>query len=268
MKPANENGETQRLPHVLVDSVSKTFTSVRGESTVALRDLHLAAEKGEFVTLVGPSGCGKSTLLYLIAGLEKPSRGRVLVGGEPVTGPSTRCGILFQEFRIFPWMTVGQNVAFGLSLRNHLPRTEQEQITRRYLHTMGLEAFASHLPKELSGGMKQRVAIAQTLACEPEVVLMDEPFGSLDALTRENLQDEILRVWQDSLKTILFVTHSIEEAVYLGQRTLIMSPRPGTVVKEFSVPLPYPRTPEMRTGSILAEFRRQIWSLIHDGAQT
>lgn len=255
------------MPHVLVESVSKTFTSVRGENTVALQDLRLAAERGEFVTIVGPSGCGKSTLLYLIAGLVSPSRGRVLVDGAAVTGPSTRCGILFQEFRIFPWMTVWQNVAFGLTLRNHLSRTERKDIVQRYLAMMGLEGFASHLPKELSGGMKQRVAIAQTLACEPEVVLMDEPFGSLDALTRENLQDEILRVWQDSGKTILFVTHSIEEAVYLGQRTLIMSPRPGTVVQEFSIPLPYPRSPEMRTSRVVAEIRGQIWSLIQESAR-
>jgi ABC-type nitrate/sulfonate/bicarbonate transport system ATPase subunit len=255
------------MPHVSVESVSKTFTSVRGDKTVALQHVQLAAERGEFVTLVGPSGCGKSTLLYLIAGLERPTRGRVLVDGAVVTGPNTRCGILFQEFRIFPWMTVWQNVAFGLSLRNHLSQTERHHITRRYLEMMGLEGFARHLPKELSGGMKQRVAIAQTLACEPEVVLMDEPFGSLDALTRENLQDEILRVWQESGKTVLFVTHSIEEAIYLGQRTLVMSPRPGTVVQEFSIPLPYPRSPEMRTGSVVAEIRQRIWSLIQDGAR-
>lgn len=250
------------MPHVLVDSVSKTFSSARGETTLALQDVRLAAEKGEFVTLVGPSGCGKSTLLYLIAGLIKPSRGRVLVDGAPVTGPNTRCGIVFQEFRIFPWMPVWQNVAFGLSLRNHLTQAEQRQITQRYLEMMGLKGFASHLPKELSGGMKQRVAIAQTLACEPDVVLMDEPFGSLDALTRENLQDEILRVWEESRKTILFVTHSIEEALYLGQRALIMSPRPGTVIQEFSIPLPYPRCPEMRTSRAAAEIREQIRTLI------
>lgn len=250
------------MPHVLVDSVSKVFTSARGETTLALEDVRLAAEKGEFVTLVGPSGCGKSTLLYLIAGLIKPSRGRVLVDGATVNGPSTRCGIVFQEFRIFPWMPVWQNVAFGLSLRNHLSRTERKQITQHYLEMMGLQAFAGHLPKELSGGMKQRVAIAQTLACEPDVVLMDEPFGSLDELTRENLQDEILRVWQESRKTVLFVTHSIEEALYLGQRALILSPRPGTVIREFSIPLPYPRRPEMRTGPAAAEIREQIRSII------
>jgi ABC-type nitrate/sulfonate/bicarbonate transport system ATPase subunit len=256
----------ERNRHVLVESVSKTFTSARGENTIALQDVDLAARQGEFVTLVGPSGCGKSTLLYIIAGLEKPTRGRVMVDGELVTGPTTRCGIVFQEFRIFPWLTVRQNVTFGLDVRNHLSHAEREQIARRYLQMMGLEKFARHFPKELSGGMKQRVAIAQTLACEPDVVLMDEPFGSLDAFTRENLQDELLRVWQESRKTVLFVTHSIEEAIYLGQRVVVMSARPGCVVREFSVPLPYPRHTETRTSSVVAEMRQQLSSLIQDGA--
>lgn len=254
------------MVHVIVESVSKTFSSVRNESTVAVQRVQLAIAKGEFVTIVGPSGCGKSTLLYMIAGLVKPSSGRILIGGEPVTGPNPRCGIVFQEFRIFPWKTVRQNVTFGLELRNHVPTRERDEAARRYLRLVGLEGFENYLPKELSGGMKQRVAIAQTLACEPEVILMDEPFGSLDSITRENLQDEILRIWQASGKTILFVTHSIEEAVYLGQRVLAMSPRPGTIVQEFAIPLPYPRTQAMRTIHAAAEIRQQIWQIIQLGA--
>ncbi len=253
--------------HVSVESVSKTFFSVRNENTLALKCVNLAAAKGEFVTIVGPSGCGKSTLLYMIAGLVKPSFGRIMVEGQPVTGPNPRIGIVFQEFRIFPWKSVLQNVTFGLELQNHANPKERRQKARDYLHLVGLEGFEHHLPKELSGGMKQRVAIAQTLACEPDVVLMDEPLGSLDSLTRENLQEEILRIWQESGKTILFVTHSIEEAVYLGQRTLIMSPRPGEVVKEFSIPLPYPRTSEMRMGAVVAELRQKIWSIIQAGVK-
>jgi NitT/TauT family transport system ATP-binding protein len=253
--------------HVSVESVSKTFGSVRNEKTEALQDVQLAVRKGEFVTIVGPSGCGKSTLLYMIAGLVQPSSGQILLDGQPVTGTNPRCGIVFQEFRIFPWKTVRQNVTFGLDLRNHVPARERQETARRYLRLVGLEGFENHLPKELSGGMKQRVAIAQTLACEPEVILMDEPFGALDSLTRENLQDEVLRIWQQSAKTIIFVTHSIEEAVYLGQRVLVMSPRPGTVVREFAVPLPYPRAPADRTSSVVAGLRQQIWQLIQQGAR-
>ena len=254
------------MVHVSVASVSKAFSSVRNEHTLALQDVDLELLKGEFVTLVGPSGCGKSTLLYLIAGLSRPSSGQILVDGRAVGGPDPRCGIVFQEFRIFPWKTVRQNVSFGLDLRRRPPAAQRQQIVQRYLRLVGLEGFEDYLPKELSGGMKQRVAIAQTLACEPQVILMDEPFGSLDALTRETLQDELLRVWQASGKTVLFVTHSIEEAVYLGQRVLVMSPRPGTVLREFAVPLPYPRLPAMRAGGIAAELRQQIWCLIQPGA--
>lgn len=255
------------MAHVSIESVSKTYSSVRNADTAALQDVQIEVSRGQFVTIVGPSGCGKSTLLYIIAGLVKPSRGRILVDGAPVSGPSPRCGIVFQEFRIFPWKTVRQNVTFGLELRNHVPAREREETAQRYLGLVGLGGFENYLPKELSGGMKQRVAIAQTLACEPEVILMDEPFGSLDSLTRESLQDEILQVWQTSGKTILFVTHSIEEAVYLGQRVLVMSPRPGAIVREFEIALPYPRTPALRTSRALAEMRQEIWQIIQQGAR-
>ncbi len=251
--------------HVSAESLCKTYSSVHNTSTEALKDVRMGVNKGQFVTLVGPSACGKSTLLYIIAGLVKPSRGRVLVDGQPVTGPNPRCGIVFQDFRIFPWKTVRQNVAFGLELRNHISAREREETARYYLRLVGLEGFENYLPKELSGGMKQRVAIAQTLACEPEVILMDEPFGSLDSLTRESLQDEILRVWQASGKTILFVTHSIEEAIYLGQRVLVMSPRPGTILRDFDVALSFPRTPAMRASRVLAEMRQEIWQIIQQG---
>ncbi len=252
--------------HVSVESVGKSYQSVRNESTLALHNVSLSVGKGEFVTIVGPSGCGKSTLLYMIAGLVPPSSGRILVDGHPVTAPSPRCGIVFQEFRILPWRTVIQNVTLGLELQNHVPHKHCQQAARQYLELMGLQGFENHFPKELSGGMKQRVAIAQTLACEPEVILMDEPFASLDSLTRENLQDEILRIWQGSHKTILFVTHSIEEAIYLGQRVLILTARPGTVIREIPISLPYPRTPEMRVGAVAAQARQEIWEMIASGA--
>lgn len=214
------------------------------------------------MTIVGPSGCGKSTLLYMIAGLVHPTSGQILLDGNLVTAPNPHCGIVFQEFRILPWRTVIQNVSFGLELKNHMSAKERRQAARHYIDIMGLQGFENHLPKELSGGMKQRVAIAQALACEPEIILMDEPFGSLDAMTRENLQDEILRIWQSTGKTILFVTHSIEEAIYLGQRVLILSPRPGTVRSEFSIPLPYPRISEMRTSTTAVSLRQNISRII------
>lgn len=182
------------MAHVSVESVSKTFTSVGNVSALAVKNVQLVAEKGEFVTIVGPSGCGKSTLLYMIAGLVQPSSGHIVVNGKPVNGPNPLCGIVFQEFRIFPWKTVRQNVTFGPELQNGIPLEEREKTAQRYLSMVRLEGFENYLPKELSGGMKQRVAIAQTLTCEPEVVLMDEPFGSLDSFTRENLQDEILDI--------------------------------------------------------------------------
>jgi NitT/TauT family transport system ATP-binding protein len=253
------------MAQVQVEGITKHFETKREGAVSALRDVDLAVQKGEIVSIVGPSGCGKSTLLYMIAGLLMPSAGRILVGGNPVTGPDPRIGIVFQEFRIFPWRTALENVAFGLEARRIGNGAERERIARKFLHMVGLEGVDRRLPKELSGGMKQRVAIAQTLACDPEVVLMDEPLGSVDSLTRETLQDEVLRIWQESGKTILLVTHSIEEAIYLGQRVIVMSPRPGRIVREFSVPLPFPRSAAMRTGSVVADLRSEIWALIRGG---
>lgn len=250
------------MAQVQVERVNKTFDSPREGSVLALRDVDLSVKEGEFVSIVGPSGCGKSTLLYMIAGLLMPASGKIFVGGEQVTKPDPRIGIVFQEFRIFPWRSALQNVAFGLEIKKMGNATERADTARKFLHMVGLNGVDHRLPKELSGGMKQRVAIAQTLACEPEVVLMDEPLGSVDSLTRETLQDEVLRIWRESGKTILFVTHSIEEAIYLGQRVIVMSPRPGRVIREFAVPLPFLRTPAMRTGPVIAELRAHIWDLI------
>ncbi len=248
-----------------VSGVQKVFSGKVNDSVIALEDVSLTVEAGEFVSIIGPSGCGKSTLLYMIAGLLMPSSGRILVGGEPVTRPDPRIGIVFQEFRIFPWRTALQNVMFGLETRKIGNGTERARTARKYLHMVGLEGADHRLPKELSGGMKQRVAIAQTLACDPELVLMDEPLGSVDSLTRETLQDEVLRIWQESGKTILLVTHSIEEAIYIGERVIVMSPRPGRIIREFEVPLPFPRSTAMRTGPVVAELRAEIWNLIRGG---
>lgn len=253
--------------HVEIHGVSKTFDSRQEKGVLALKGVDLSLSRGEFVSIVGPSGCGKSTLLYMIAGLLMPSSGIISIDGEKLTKPDPRIGIVFQEFRIFPWKTALENVTFGLELKRRGNAAERADIARQYLRMVGLEGAENLLPKELSGGMKQRVAIAQTFVCAPEVVLMDEPLGSVDSLTRETLQDEILRIWGESKKTILLVTHSIEEAIYLGQRVVVMSPRPGSVVDIFDVPLSYPRKPDMRTSPVVGELRNVIWELIKSGVR-
>ena len=262
MTNASPAAENQRGPAMVeVKGLSKVFGKAPSE-VVALSEVDLSVEKGGIVSIVGPSGCGKSTLLYMIAGLIDPTCGEILIAGERVTKPNSRIGIVFQEFRIFPWKTVIDNVRFGLEIQGRGSAAERTATAQRYIGMVGLSGAEHRLPKELSGGMKQRVAIAQTFACDPEVVLMDEPLGSVDSLTREKLQDELLRIWADSGKTIIVVTHSIEEAIYLGQKVVVMAPRPSRVVEVFDVPLSRERTPDMRTGPEAVKLRGQIWDLI------
>ena len=249
-----------------VKGVSKTFAGREGD-VLALTPIDLSLAPGEIVSIVGPSGCGKSTLLYMIAGLLPTSTGTITVGHDSVVKPDPRVGIVFQEFRIFPWKTVMDNVLFGLELKGLGTAQERLQAAQNYIRLVGLQGAENRYPKELSGGMKQRVAIAQTLACDPEVVLMDEPLGSVDSLTRQALQDELLRIWAASGKTMLIVTHSIEEAIYLGHRVLVMSQQPGRVVDTLDVPLPFPRTTEMRTCEAVADLRNRIWAMIKDGVK-
>ena len=211
----------------------KVYPSARGTVT-ALDGLDLSARPGEFVSIVGPSGCGKSTLLYIVGGFVEVSGGTVLVDGEPVAGPDPSRGIVFQEFALFPWKTVLGNVAFGL------PRGERSR-AQAMLELVGLEGFERHYPKELSGGMKQRVALARSLVMEPEILLMDEPFAAVDAQTREALQRELLAIWERLQTTVLFVTHSVEEALLLSDRVAVLSPRPARVVEVVDVGLPRPR---------------------------
>ena len=252
---------------VRIEQVSKRFGPPGAAGVDVLRDVDLSIEKGGIVSIIGPSGCGKSTLLYMIAGLESTTSGRISIAGDAVTRPDPRIGIVFQEFRVFPWLTVRKNVTFGFEIKGMGNAREREVIAQRYIKMVGLQGAEQRLPKELSGGMKQRVAIAQTFACDPEVVLMDEPLGSLDSLTRETLQDELLRIWAESGKTILLVTHSIEEAIYLGHRVVVMGPRPSHVLHSFDVPLPCPRTPAMRTSAVAGELRLAIWDMLR-GAMT
>jgi NitT/TauT family transport system ATP-binding protein len=224
----------------VVDGVSKRFRTKR-EMLEALVDIRLQVREGEFVCLVGPSGCGKTTLLNIIAGLEKPDQGQVLADGKPVTGPGRDRMVMFQESALFPWLHVLDNVLFGLKLKPNLTDRERREVARFYLRLVGLEKFLHANIHELSGGMKQRVALARALAPNPRVLLMDEPFGALDALTREQLYGDIQRIWQERRKTIVFVTHNVREAACLGDRVLIFSPSPGRIREEFPVDLPRPR---------------------------
>jgi NitT/TauT family transport system ATP-binding protein len=204
----------------------------------ALERIDLSVDAREFVTIVGPSGCGKSTLLYLIGGFLQPTEGQILFRGKPVEGPGPERGIVFQRYSLFPWLTVAGNIGFGLEEKG-VARDERERIVREYLALVHLQGFENRYPRELSGGMQQRVAIAQTLACQPEVLLMDEPFGALDAQTRRILQDELRKIWRRDTKTVLFVTHDVEEAVALGTRIVVMAARPGrikeVITREFDV---------------------------------
>jgi NitT/TauT family transport system ATP-binding protein len=211
---------------------------------MALEDVSLEVKLAEFLCIVGPSGCGKTTLLRLIAGLDHPSSGKIILEGKEVKGPSPDRGMVFQEFSLFPWRTVVKNVEFGLEIKG-LKERERREIAEEYIELVGLTGFEDHYPYELSGGMKQRVAIARALATEPSILLMDEPFGSVDAQTRNVLQQELLEIWERTKKTILFVTHSVDEAIYLGDRIAVMSTRPGRIVECCAITITRPRK---RTG--------------------
>ncbi|MGF6183129.1 NitT/TauT family transport system ATP-binding protein [Massilia sp. UYP32] len=227
--------------HIRIEGVNKVF-GAEDHEVVALQGIDLEIPRGQFTCLLGPSGCGKSTLLNAVAGFAPPSSGAILVDGRPVTGPGPQRGMVFQEYALFPWMTVEQNIRFGLEIK----RMRGPEIERRVSDLLGLLSladFRTRYPKDLSGGMRQRVAIARVLALDSPILLMDEPFGALDALTRRNLQDELLRLWAELKKTILFVTHSIEEAIYLADRIVVMTYRPGTIKRDLLVEIARPRDP-------------------------
>lgn len=246
---------------VAIRGVSQHF-SADGVSVPALDGIDLEVPDGQFVSLVGPSGCGKSTLLSLVAGLRPPTRGAVLCDGEPITAPMPRkVGMIFQEANLLPWLSAIDNVAFPLKLRR-VPKTERLQAAARMLELTGLAGFEDRLPHQLSGGMKQRVAIARGLVQNPAVLLMDEPFASLDEQTRMVLGDELLRIWSETKKTVLFVTHSLNEAVYLADRVIVLSARPGRIVDDVGVDLPRPRTFAMTGGARFGVLKDRIWQHI------
>ena len=246
---------------VKIDNVKKVFNGRNGEM-VALNGVSLDILENEFVCVVGPSGCGKSTLLNIIAGLGKPTSGEVYVDGKEVDGPGPERGVVFQQYALFPWMTVRKNVEFGLKLKG-MKKNEASQIADRYLKMVDLQDFANSFPKELSGGMKQRVAIARAYAVNPEVLLMDEPFGALDAQTRTQLQSELLETWEKERKTCFFITHDVDEAIILAQRVVIMSARPGRVKEIVNIDIPYPRTQETKMTKEFLDIKNYIWSQVY-----
>ena len=245
-----------------IQGVSRSFASPSGGApTVALQATDLAVAENDFVTILGPSGCGKSTLLRIVAGLDVQTAGEVSLAGQRISGPGADRGMVFQSYTLFPWLTVHGNVCFGLRERG-LPRAQQLEIADGFLHQVGLRGFEHHFPKQLSGGMQQRVAIARALANGPRMLLMDEPFGALDHQTRELMQELLLGIWEAERKTVLFVTHDIDEAVFMGSRVVVMSARPGRIKLDRVVPLPHPRhysvktTPEFT--ALKAELTEQV----------
>jgi ABC-type nitrate/sulfonate/bicarbonate transport system ATPase subunit len=235
------------MSKLLIEGVSRTFAGVRGGSPVqALMPVDLAVAANDFITILGPSGCGKSTLLRIVAGLEAPSEGRVLLDGKAVTRPGPDRGMVFQSYTLFPWLTVAENIAFGLRERGMAER-ERGEIVASYIDLVGLRGFENHWPKQLSGGMQQRTAIARALANDPAILLLDEPFGALDNQTRGLMQELLLGIWERRKKTVLFVTHDIEEAIFMASRVVVMTARPGRIKSDVAIDLPHPRHYTLKT---------------------
>jgi NitT/TauT family transport system ATP-binding protein len=248
------------MGQLVLDHLSLAYAQ-RDGAFLALSDVNLSIRDGELVTIVGPSGCGKSTLLMLIAALLQPTSGSVRLDGRRVTAPGSDRALVFQDFALLPWRTVLDNVALGLELKG-IPVQERNAIARRHVAMVGLGAFERYYPHQLSGGMRQRVGIARALAVEPEVLLMDEPFGALDAQIRQVMGCELLRIWERGRKTILFVTHDIDEAIYLADRTIVMSASPGRIIADIAVTLARPRPLAIRNDPAFTAYRQRIWDLL------
>ncbi len=244
-------------------NVSLTFRPPNRAPVPALGSFDIDVAEGEFVSIVGPSGCGKSTFLNILLGLIKPDSGEILMHGEKLAGPGTDRAMVFQDFGLLPWRTVEHNIELGLELKK-VPAAKRRAIAARLSSLVGLAGFEHHYPHELSGGMKQRVGLARALATDPDVLLMDEPFAALDAQTRDLMQVELLRVWREAKKTVLFVTHQIDEAIYLSDRVMVMSKRPGRAKRTFAIDLPRPRDYEMRVTPQFNELKLEIWNTLKD----
>ena len=256
-------GEERNLvPKVQIKAVEKIYEGRNGK-TVALNGVNLDIYDNEFICVVGPSGCGKSTLLNIIAGLHEASSGEVLVDGVKVEGTGVDRGVVFQQYALFPWLTVKKNVMFGLKLKKELTEEQREEIAMKYIKIVGLEKFVDAYPKELSGGMKQRVAIARAYAVNPSLLLMDEPFGALDAQTRTQLQTELLKTWEEEKKTCFFITHDVEEAILLATKVIVMSARPGRIKEVIDIDIPYPRGQESKMLPRFTELKNYIWNMVY-----
>ena len=254
-------GEARNIK-VQIKHVEKVYEGRNGK-TIALNGVDLDIQENEFICVVGPSGCGKSTLLNIIAGLLEPSSGEVLVDGNKVVGTGVDRGVVFQQYALFPWLTVKKNVEFGLKLKKDVTPQQREETAMKYIRMVGLEKFVDAYPKELSGGMKQRVAIARAYAVNPSLLLMDEPFGALDAQTRTQLQTELLRTWQEEQKTCFFITHDVEEAILLATKVIIMSARPGRIREVLDIKIPYPRNQETKLLPEFTELKNYIWNIVY-----
>jgi NitT/TauT family transport system ATP-binding protein len=253
-------GEERRIK-IEIKNVVKEYRGDHG-TTVSLNGVNLNILENEFVCVVGPSGCGKSTLLNVLAGLHEASSGECFLDGKRIEGTGVERGVVFQQYALFPWQTVIQNVMFGPQMKR-LPKAECQEIARKYIKMVGLEDFENSYPKELSGGMKQRVAIARAYANNPEVLLMDEPFGALDAQTRAQLQTELLKTWEQEKKTCFFITHDVDEAVLLAQRVVIMSARPGRIKRVVDIDIPYPRDQATKNDPRFMELKAEIWNEVY-----
>ena len=244
------------------DRVSLEFATPKGKLRV-VDDVSYDINDGDFIAVIGPSGCGKTTMMSMLAGFQKPTSGKVLFDGHPVTGPGPERGVIFQEYGVFPWLTVKNNIAFGLKLKaNHVPVAERDEICEHYLALMGLSDFANSYPKHLSGGMRQRLAIARAYAVKPQFLLMDEPFGALDAQTRANMQNLLLQVLATEGKTVMLITHSVEEAIYLASRIVVVTARPARIKQIIDVPFAYPRDESLQERPEFGELRSHIRELV------
>jgi NitT/TauT family transport system ATP-binding protein len=247
-------------PLITISGLNKVYSSKKS-SFEALRDIHLEIECNEFLSILGPSGCGKSTLLRIVAGLEDATGGEIIVDSNTVVGPGADRGMVFQGYTLFPWLTVRQNIEYGLKLKG-ISMLERRAISSHYLRLIKLESFANVFPKQLSGGMKQRVAIARALANRPKVLLMDEPFGALDAQTKIDMQEMLLEVWEKEKTTVIFITHDIDEAVYLSHRVVVMGAHPGRIIADYHVHMDYPRSAEVRESADFLSLKRKCSALL------
>jgi len=245
---------------ISIQAVTKVFPGKRGDVT-ALQNLTLDVQDGEFLVIVGASGCGKTTLLNLVAGFDSPTEGQILLNEKPVTGITPECGMIFQQYALFPWKNVQENVEFGLKMKR-MPKAERKERATKYIDLVGLRGFERTYPHHLSGGMKQRVSIARSLANNPAVILLDEPFAALDAMTRQVLQEQLVRIYEKHRKTIIFITHSIDEALLLSSRILIMTARPGRIAQEIVNDLPHPRNANVQLSDRYIELKRTIWDSV------